>query len=137
MTAFLSKEEAIEINENVIKNNSAGEMIGVKDVAMLESSIHRPKQTVFGYEAYPTVYEKATALFESIGKNHPFHNGNKRTAITCLIVFLYINDIEFRMNEDDAEDFVVDMVKHKYSFEEVRDMIEKNCVAMRDSTNEI
>nr|WP_176116705.1 hypothetical protein [Bacillus cereus] len=41
-------------------------------MGLLESTIDRPKSSVFGDDAYPTIFEKAAARFESIGKNHAF-----------------------------------------------------------------
>jgi Fic family protein len=46
---------------------------------------------VFGRDAYPTITEKAIALFHSLVSNHPFHDGNKRTAVSALYVFLLAN----------------------------------------------
>jgi len=58
----------------------------VKEPNLLESAINRPKQSVFGDAAYPSIYEKAAALFESIAKKHAFYNANKRTALASLLI---------------------------------------------------
>ncbi|WP_352927507.1 Fic family protein [Peribacillus simplex] len=49
--------------------------------------MNRPRQTVFENDAYPSIHEKAVALFESIFKNHAFHNANKRTTLLPLLCF--------------------------------------------------
>ncbi len=64
---------------------------GCRDWHLLESAVSRPFQTVFGRDAYPTITEKAIALFHSLVSNHPFHDGNKRTAVSALYVFLLAN----------------------------------------------
>ena len=61
---------------------------GVKDRGLLESAVGRLYQSVFGQDAYPDVTDKAVALFHSLVSNHPFHDGNKRTAVTALHHFL-------------------------------------------------
>ena len=61
---------------------------GVRDRALLESAAARPQQTVGGVDAYPLPFDKAAALFHSIINNHPFHNGNKRTALVSAHVEL-------------------------------------------------
>ncbi|WP_426334874.1 Fic family protein [Paenibacillus silvae] len=53
----------------------SGEQIGVKDSNLLESAVPRPQSSAFGDDAYPTVYEKAAAIFQSVGQNRPFQNG--------------------------------------------------------------
>jgi len=55
---------------------------------LLESAAGRPFQTAFGQELFPDVLEKAAALFHSLIANHPFYNGNKRTAVLALDHFL-------------------------------------------------
>lgn len=61
---------------------------GVRDENLLSSAAARPGQTVDSADAYPTVFEKAAALFHSLVNNHPFHNGNKRVALVSAQVFL-------------------------------------------------
>jgi death-on-curing family protein len=58
---------------------------------LLESAVGRPFHSAFGQDAYPTVLEKAAALFHSLIANHPFHNGNKRTAVLAFDIFLAAN----------------------------------------------
>lgn len=58
---------------------------------LLESAVGRPFHSAFGEDAYPTVIEKAVALFHSLIANHPFHNGNKRTAVLAFDLFLVAN----------------------------------------------
>lgn len=122
---YLTVQEVIAINVAMIQKYSPSEHIGVKDSGILESAIFRPSSSAFGDDTYPSLFEKAAALFESLGKNHPFHNANKRTAFTALVIFLQLNGYRFEMNQKDAEDMTVDMVNHKYSFQEISSIIEK------------
>jgi len=75
---------------------------GVKDRGLLESAVGRPYQTVFGQDAYPDVTDKAVALFHSLVSNHPFHDGNKRTAVTALHHFLLANGFFAGLSNDEA-----------------------------------
>lgn len=72
------------------------------------------------------MYEKAAALFESLAKNHAFHNANKRTALASLIVFLKINHYNWTMGIEEEQDFIVDVVNNKYVFEEIISIIESH-----------
>lgn len=61
---------------------------GVIHMGLLESAIARPFQTVAGKDAYPSPTDKAGSLFHSLINNHPFHNGNKRTALISTAIYL-------------------------------------------------
>ena len=124
---YLTTNQVIAINTIQIRLYSPNEPVGVKDAPLLDSTINRPKQSAFGRDAYPVIYDKAAALFESIAKNHAaFHNANKRTALASLIVFLKINHYKWTMGIEEEQDFTVDVVNHKYTFEEMTSIIEQH-----------
>jgi death on curing protein len=123
---YLTTNQVIAINTVQIRLYSPKEQVGVKDPGLLDSALNRPKQSVFGQDAYPSIYEKAAALFESIAKNHAFHNANKRTALASLIVFLKINHYRWTMGIDEEQDFTVDVVNHKYTFQEMVSAIKEH-----------
>ncbi|MEK3912781.1 type II toxin-antitoxin system death-on-curing family toxin [Paenibacillus sp. FSL H7-0331] len=77
------------------------------------------------------MYEKAAALFESLGQNHPFQKANIRTAFTAFVVSLHYNGCRFSNDHQAAEDFTVDMVNHRYSFKEIVGIIEEHCIALK------
>lgn len=79
----------------------------VRDAGLLESAVHRPRAAMFGQEAYPSLLDKAAALFQSLAVNHPFVDGNKRTAWTSCVVFLALNGVELRPDIDAAERLVI------------------------------
>jgi len=58
---------------------------------VLESCINTPFQTYNRKDLYPTLNHKTAILFYLLIKNHPFQNGNKRNAVTTLLVFLFLN----------------------------------------------
>jgi death on curing protein len=120
---YLNTNQVIAINTMQIKLYSPAEQIGVKEPTLLDSAINRPKQTIFGKDAYPTIYEKAAALTESLAKNHAFHNANKRTALAALIIFLKLNQYEWTMDVIKEQDFIVDLVTNKISFEKMVSII--------------
>ena len=124
---FLTAEMAILINQKVILEHSADEQSGVKNHALLDSALKRPQQSLFGEDAYPTLHEKGAALLESLAQNHAFHNANKRTAIMCTAIFFRYNGFILRFPTPKMEeDFVVDIVTHRYSLEEIAEVLKKN-----------
>lgn len=87
--------------------NDPIEPSGVKSIALLESACSRPLTSYGRNEKYKTLLEKAGALFHSLSKNHPFHNGNKRTALVSLICVLERNNYRFvkEVTDDNIYDF--------------------------------
>lgn len=126
MTIYITETQAIFINETLIDMYSPNEQRGVKDTGLLQSAIYRSQQTVAQEDAYPTIFHKATALFESLAKNHAFYNANKRTALACLEMFLLYNEYELKMSEQESSDFTVNVVEQRLSFEEILKIIKEN-----------
>lgn len=128
MTRFLTEKEVIFINALVIKLYTPKEQVGVKDYHMLNSALNRPKQSVFGKDAYPTLWLKAASLYASLTQNHPFHNGNKRTGFAAMKQFLWLNGYNFHAPEKVAEDYTLVVVNEKPPVEEIAAWIEKYAV---------
>ncbi|MFH1193051.1 MAG: type II toxin-antitoxin system death-on-curing family toxin [Candidatus Jorgensenbacteria bacterium] len=60
--------------------------------SLLDSALNLPKFSFGGAEQYSSLVDKATVLYYTLNKNHPFRNGNKRIATASLLVFLFINN---------------------------------------------
>jgi death-on-curing protein len=90
-----------EIHEIII--SETGGLPGLRDAAMLHSAVARPFATFDGKELYPSVFEKAGALFHSLIKSHPFMDGTKRTALAATLFFLescgYSTPKQFQVNK--------------------------------------
>lgn len=71
------------------------------DLAALESAVFRPKATWDRVDVYPSLPEKGAVLFHSLIANHPFANGNKRTAVIALDNFLYANSAILALSDED------------------------------------
>ncbi len=84
-----------------------GGRLEVRDWGLLQSAIARPSTTVFGDDAYPTVWDKAAALMHSLVGNHALVDGNKRVGFACAVLLLFGNDVRLAYEEDDAYDLVI------------------------------
>ena len=73
-------------------------------MGLLESAINNPFQSMFGEELYPEIADKAAILIYGIINNHPFLDGNKRTGIHCMLVFLFLNDYKVEYTQIEIED---------------------------------
>lgn len=98
----------------------------VKDAGLLDSALARPKASVFGEDAYPTLELKAAAMMHSIIKNHPMVDGNKRTSWILLNSFLYINDYLLEMTANQGFDFTLGVATDKLSLQDAAEIIKKH-----------
>jgi len=98
-----------------------GGSIGIRDIGLIESAVARPMATFDGVDLYDNIFDKAAALLQSLLKNHPFVDGNKRTALSSAGIFLKMNgytlknyheeDIEFGVNVDNKHLSIEDISK--------------------------
>ena len=105
MTYYLSVEEILRLHFQVIKD--FGGFHGVRDEGRLLSVEVAPQQVVFGEEQYETLFDKAAVYFRNIIADHPFVDGNKRTAVTTCAVFLLRNGFRLNSMPKELEDFAV------------------------------
>ncbi len=74
----------------------------VRDLGLLDSACHRPRTSLFGQDAYPTLAGKAGALMHSLAASHALVDGNKRLALLATAVFLRINGYQLGLTDDEA-----------------------------------
>jgi len=79
----------------------------VRDVGLLDAAVARPRSSVFGADAYPSIELKAAALLHSIVGNHALADGNKRLGWLATVVFLDFNGHAVHLDDDDAFDLVM------------------------------
>jgi death-on-curing protein len=103
-----------------------GGAVGIRDEGMLSSAIERPFASYGGADLYVTPFEKAAAILESIIKNHPFVDGNKRTGLIACGALLLRNGYELIATEKDAYDFVIKIASSHLEFEKIVSFIEAN-----------
>lgn len=105
MTSYLSRSAVLRAGEV-----ACGFKPLVGDEGLLQSAIARPQASLFGDDAYPTLWDKAAALLHSLAKNHALVDGNKRTAWASAWTFLRVNglDLPHTYDVDAAEQLVLD-----------------------------
>jgi death on curing protein len=103
---YLTANDFYSINEEV-----TGELPFVRDRHLLLSAARRPMLQLFGQEQFPTLLDKAAALLESLARHHLFVDGNKRTAIRAVTLFLEANDVRPIWKAQEEYDFVLSVAK--------------------------
>ena len=84
MVEYLTLEDALSLIEDLAVGP-------VRDLGLLDAALHRPATMLWGRDAYATIDEKAAALLDSLVRNHPLADGNKRLRWLATLVFLDIN----------------------------------------------
>lgn len=84
---------------------------GLRDRHALVSAVGEPRQGAFGTDFYPTLDDKAAALFRGLARNHPFVDGNKRTALTGTGVFLQANGFGLEVDTDPLVRLTLDVAQ--------------------------
>lgn len=92
---YLTIEEIL-----LLHRTEVGSTGGIRDPALLESAVARPAQTAFGRDVHVGLAAKAAALLESLVMNHPFIDGNKRTAVLAAFVFAELNGRTVATDDD-------------------------------------
>ncbi len=118
MTRFLTLSELIYINGRVLDNDKiATGKQKIRDLNLLESAAARPAASVFGQDAYATLSEKSAVLFHSIARNHPFTDGNKRTATIAAIFMFLVNGRRITWDQTEALEKIVAVAENRASAE--------------------
>lgn len=92
---------------------------------MLESAANAPFQAVFEIECYRTIFQQAACLFFLIIANHPFINGNKRTAVLSLHTFLLANSYWLLLDNEKTYQLAKDAAAHNEHGIDHKDMIKR------------
>ena len=96
-----------------------GGLGGVRDYNLLESAVNAPLQTYNGIELYPTLIDKAARLCFGLVKNHPFIDGNKRIGAHAALVFLALNDIEMKYDDNELVELIMSVAAGDYDYEDI------------------
>ncbi|WP_302411349.1 type II toxin-antitoxin system death-on-curing family toxin [uncultured Veillonella sp.] len=101
---------------------------GIRDESLLISAVNSPFQTFMGSDLYPSIYDKSAQLCYGIANNHPFTDGNKRTALHSMYVYLIINGFDITATQQDVENMIIDIAAGNMTNTELVQWLQKNTV---------
>ena len=127
-TRYLNIVEMMIINEEII-----GAQSRLRDVDLLESAVLRPQSSAFGQDAYPTIIDKAAAQFHSLLRNHAFVDGNKRTSVVALLMFLRLNGYNVRWNAEHTLAMILKIATGDSTVEQIATWLRANAELVPDS----
>ena len=110
---FLTLDEVLALHEDQIRRY--GGSTGTRDAGLLESSMGSAAATFGGAFLHGTIFEMAAAYLYGICRNHPFIDGNKRTAVAAALTFLEMNGIAIDAEEDAFYDLVIGVAEGRTS----------------------
>ena len=96
---MITVAEVIEIHDRLIYETDGSP--GLRDMGLLESAVLGCYQSYDTIDLYPTVIEKSARMAYAICKNHPFIDGNKRSAVVAMLVLLRMNNIELTYSQNE------------------------------------
>jgi death-on-curing protein len=114
---FLSVDNVLYLHADTIKAEGGGE--GIRDLALLESAVLMPQQQFGGEYLHSDLAAMAAAYLFHICCNHPFLDGNKRTAAMAAFVFLDANGLDLTASEAEFEQTVLQVAAGSVSKEDL------------------
>ena len=118
----LTVDDVLRIHEASIAR--FGGLPGIRDEGLLESALAQPFQSFGGVELYPGVVEKAARYAFGIASNHPFADGNKRTATAVMAVYLRMGGLDFRPRHDELTAMMLGVADGSKTAEDLAKWIE-------------
>lgn len=129
-TKYLNPKDVIYLHDYIIFDYYKGfsdekVALGVISLALLESALANPAAGLFDQELYPTIYDKAAILLETLTENHPFVDGNKRTAMCATEMFMHLNGYILNIEPLHFSDFCLKIAKGEAKFKEIVEFFKK------------
>jgi len=123
---YLTVEQVIFIHNRSLEK--FGGIYGIRDKGLLESAVARPMATFGGKDLYKDFYSKASALGHSILLNHPFIDGNKRTAFTSMDLFLQENGLIINADDDECEKMILNVIDKTFDDKQLAEWLKNNTI---------
>ncbi len=121
--SFLEVYEVIMIHEDQI--NLYGGSLGIRNRELLESAVNMPVISFEGHYLHKTIFDKASAYIFHIAQNHPFIDGNKRTALATGLVFLDLNGIELNDIKEELYEMMIQVSSGTLTKGEIASILER------------
>ncbi|TVR30704.1 MAG: type II toxin-antitoxin system death-on-curing family toxin [Balneolaceae bacterium] len=124
MIKFLKIEMILSFHDDQI--NQYGGNPGIRDKGLLESALAQPEASFGGEYVHKDIFEMAAAYGFHICKNHPFIDGNKRTALIAMYTFLYVNGWQLKADKKVLYATIMELASGNLTKEELTDFLKKH-----------
>jgi len=124
MIKFLDKKTILAFHQDQVK--IYGGKQGIRDEGLLESALAQPQASFGGEYVHSNIFEMAAAYGFHICKNHPFFDGNKRTALVAIYTFFYVNGYRLQADKKSLYAVMIDLANGELEKEELTKFLEEN-----------
>lgn len=124
---ILTTDDILTIHHQVIK--LFGGIDGIRDIGSIDSVINGIYQTFDGVELYPSITDKASFLVYGLIKNHAFADGNKRTGVAAMLVFLQMQGSNVEFTNEELIDLGLSIAKSEFKQPDISEWIESHHVS--------
>lgn len=114
---YLTAKQIMFIHSRLIKETGGSQ--GVHDLSALLSAVGRPQSSFDDQDLYPDLFTKAAALLDSLIRNHPFVDGNKRVGMASAALFLRRNGYCLKTSQEELVKTALGVAKSQMSVEEI------------------
>ena len=121
---FLTLDEVLALHEDQIRRY--GGATGLRDSGLLSSALGAVSATFGGRFLHESPFEMAAAYLSHLARNHPFVDGNKRTALVCALAFLWMNDVVVEADDDELTALVLAVAKGRATKAEAAVFLQRN-----------
>jgi death-on-curing protein len=120
---FPNRDEVLLLHADQIA--TFGGTAGVRDQGLLDSALAQPQATFGGKLLHPTLADQAAAYLYHLSRNHPFIDGNKRTAFGVMDAFIEVNGYRLTLTDDEAYELTMQVAQGQMSKAELVGMLAK------------
>lgn len=121
---YLTAEQVLFIHARLI--TETGGRHGVRDLNMLLSALGRARASFNGQDLYPGLFSKAAALMDSLIRNHPFLDGNKRTGVTAAGLMLLRNGYRLTADSENLVEMTIRVASSQCQVDELTAWLKRN-----------
>jgi death on curing protein len=122
---FLTLDEVLSLHADQIARY--GGSVSVRDIGLLESALAMPAAAFGGELVHASLEEQAAAYLFYLVKNHPFVDGNKRTGLVAMLVFLGLNNRRLEATDDQLTNLVLGVAAGRLSKADVTVFVREHC----------
>jgi death on curing protein len=124
MIKFLNKEIILNFHQDQLERY--GGKSGVRDEELLESALAQPQASFGGEYVHKNIFLMAATYGFHLCQNHPFYDGNKRTALIAMYTFLYVNGYQIKADKKSLFAIMMDLASGKVKKEELAEYLKKH-----------
>lgn len=124
MIKFLKKEIILVFHQDQL--DLYGGKPGIRDEKLLESALAQPQASFEGKYVHKDLFRMAAAYGFHLCQNHPFYDGNKRTALIAMYTFLYVNGYQIKADKKSLFAIMMDLANGKVKKEELAEYLKKH-----------